>query len=130
MVRRATQRLAPAGVAPLQQRRDPQAQKIARMRRVSVGFVVDPLQTVRLRVAHKLGARHFEQRPQQRLGAEPAERRHCARAPDAGAPQEAQQDRFGLVVKMVRQRHGIGPHPCQCGATRIPRGSFQSLAAR
>ena len=54
---------------------------------------------------------------------------HAGGTGDAGAAQQVKQDRLGLVIAMMRQRHRIGRARCEHRMTHSARGGFQAFAA-
>ena len=105
------------------------AQIIARQRHIPVGLVLDPIEVSQLRVAHDGFARHFEQRPQQKLCADMRRRGHTARARQSRPAQQVHEHRFGLVIELVAERNCIGAQAAVCGVARFTRRGLETLAA-
>src|SRR5258706_10315946 len=81
---------------------------------------------MRAGVGHDVFPRDFKERAQQPFPAERRTRRHAARAAQPGAAQQVHQDRLGLVVQVMRERHEIRRSFPENLIARVARRSFET----
>jgi hypothetical protein len=105
------------------------AQVVAAIAAIGVALVLDPDQRILGGVAGDQRSRHVEQRPDQ---AWPAGLRplggHAGGARDPGPAQQAKEDRFGLIVLMVRQRQPVCTTTGKHTMARPTSGGLETLA--
>ena len=102
---------------------------------VSVALIRYRLEFLTLGIRLQLGAGAIEQRPPQEnpaqtLGGQGFQRRHSGQPLGARAAQQLQQDGFGLVIGVMRQRDHISSYRLKSGVARAPRLFFQTGAGR
>ena len=138
MRRRARERRTHGRNTPRELRQDFVAQPVPREPRIVVTLVVDPHEPVRDRVAFDSGARtpiigrRIRGRPPPRhrsrfIG---SRERHPGKPLHARAAQQLQQNRFGLIVEVVREHDAIGACGAQGRVARFTRGAFETVTAR
>ncbi len=132
-----------AGLNALEKRQQFGADPIARNGQVVVGVVVDIGDTLGGEIRQKVSAPAVEQRADERAAA----RMHRGKAAHPGAPHETQEERLGLVVSRVAERHDVGVevraraleegvpsgsrrHPQSNGARRLARSATSSRSTR
>jgi hypothetical protein len=104
------------------------AEEVARVPAVGIALVVDPGERLRFRVRGQPRAREPEQRAQQGRASRTV-RGHRGEPVRAGAAQKLQQQRLGLIVGMVGQRHGVDVRGAQARVARRARQRLEGFAA-
>ena len=114
-----------------QQRKHAMAQEIAIERSVGVAGILDPDQRLRPRMGLQCCTRRIEQWPPHPAGGERSPRTHRGQTVRTGGAQGAQQEGFGLIVAMLRQRDRLSRthSACEHVASRMPRRCFRAHAA-
>ncbi len=105
-----------------ERRNEIRAKRIAAIAMVGIAFVVDVVQAMLREVSVERCARNGEKRPQPPDAAHKPRRRHGGQAAGAGAAQQLQQQRLGLVVGVMRQQHR--------GCAPLARERFERLVTR
>ncbi len=112
-------------VAGGQHRQQLVADAVARQRDIGVGGVFHPDAAGRRECGPQLGTRAVEERPDDGV----ADGQHAAQPAGAGAPEEAQQHRLGLVVGGVGDGDDSGAavqaHPLEERVARVARRYFE-----
>lgn len=101
------------------------AKKITPEVGIAVTFILDPAQLMLRRVGFDRRTRNIEKRPNERraIGGR-AFRRHPGHASDAGATQQVQQNRLGLVVAMMSERQPVRSALTKRRVANAPCGAF------
>ena len=117
-----------------QQRQQAVADLVARVRQVAVGWVVDVGDTARIQFIANFLRAEAKQRTHKANAKTLEFGRHAGEARHTGATAERQQQRFDLVIGMLRQRDctnfKLDGFACQRGVARLAGGVFGTLASR
>ena len=103
--------------------------EIARITLIRIAFVLHPFQIMLLRVFKQATTRTIQQGPQD--GRSPScaglDQGHRSCALDARPAQELQQQRFRLIVGMVRQSHIVATVPGKSSLAQFSRCGFDAV---
>jgi hypothetical protein len=106
VARETRRRLAPAGKARIEERRDLVPQVVTVMHARGVGLVLDPAEARFFRVRAQLRARNTEKRTQEphARAFEATDPGHRGNALETRSPQELEEHGLGLIVAVMRER--------------------------
>ena len=123
-VRNRPRRLMRVRKLPTRRRQKFPPQKIPFPRKIKIILILHPLQPPLLRVGENVSARHPQKRTHQKNIPPPLQRRDLPHRRESGEPgpsQQAKQRRLILVVRMMRERDKIHPHPRKRPQPRLPQ---------
>lgn len=113
----------------LQHRKNLCTQEAARVARVLVHRIIDPVQSLRLGIAHQFRTGEAKQRTRKLTRPKRRYSRHRCQPGDSGATQKLQQECLGLIVLLVCGQQDIirADMGTQCPIARGAGGRFDPL---
>ncbi len=108
------------------------SQKIAGMSGIRVALVLDPDKAFLASIVLDLATRRFKkgtQNPKSGAVGESAHHRHGSSPADTGAPQKIKEQRFCLIVTMMRKDQPFGRHFRKDSVSGTTRSALQTFTA-